>query len=383
MRKLSYLCFFCLVFLACKKTETPKPQDPQDPSDTTNPGNGKIQVTGISPAHIYTGDTITITGNGFSSDPSRDTVSLGYLVSNKFTLVAITGTPVNNDHNKLKVISASATQLKVATDSAMYMDNVVSYLGITEPTMAVKVAVGNDHVQTDTIVHFRRWPTIWEYTAKHDYPNNNPAGCGYVVTYTYTNDSLFLSGVGMYLPCKFYIDDKEVPMEFYDSPEPDRFSQQKARGHLPIDFFGLINPIKCEDTRRLSIKVINADGRRTEGLFPFWPGPASLMASQKWDSAKYHLSSGHIARFNIKGYCLRNDMFMSLSGRDLGNNSTFQKEFHLDGIENYPSEFTVLLDLNGLPVPSSKYGYEYHYNIKIGGDGIYYGFYSDAFTLFN
>lgn len=114
-------------------------------------GGGNVTISGISPASPYLGDTVTISGSGFSTVPSENLV--------KLASCAPTCSPASPF--AMTVLTATATQLKVAIPW-----NYPS--GLKPGAALLKVIVNGDSAITADTVYFKFPPVILS-VINHDF----------------------------------------------------------------------------------------------------------------------------------------------------------------------------------------------------------------------
>jgi len=318
-------------------------------------GNTDLTITNISPLNPYPGDVITITGTGFSTDLTKDTVLIGKAINNTFTTFAIS---FSINQPKTKIISASATQIKFSTDSNLQIS----------PSQAVAIQVkvpSGKYFTPDNPLQFKD-------NLKFNFSSRDPYSvpCGTV----FTGDSLFFSGTGFIKPTTVTIDGKSFDIKF------DAGNTTYGRGFIPIGYFGEPNPIGCAEAKQLKIKVTNGDGRSLEKVDYFYEGPNTQLSITGLDATAYYRSQTNNALLKFTGYALRSDWSLRINGTDNGDGTHFAEDIAVP-ISGFPNQYTVLIDLLALPVPSSGNGANYTIQFKVGASGSY-GFPIASFTLF-
>jgi hypothetical protein len=347
---------WCLIilssfFYSCNKSNS---------STTTNPppgggGGSDLTITNISPLNPYPGDVITITGTGFSTDISKDTILVGKAINNAFTTFAIS---FSITQPKTKIISATATQIKFSTDSSLQIS--------PSQTAALQVKVpSKTYFTPDNPLQFKD-------NLKFNFTNVDPyqVPCGAV----FTGDSLFFSGKGFYPPCTVTIDGKVFDIKF------DAGSTTYGRGFLPIAYFGEPDPIGCNEAKQLVVKVTNGDGRSQQKLDYFFEGPNTQLSFSGMEAGAYSLSETTNALLKFTGYGLRSDWYLRLSGHD--NNSGVSSSHDINvSISGFPNQYTQAIDLLAFPTPTGNLGTDCTIQFKVGTSSSY-GFPIASFTLY-
>jgi hypothetical protein len=298
---------------------------------------------------------ITITGTGFSTDVSKDTILVGRAINNAFTTFAVS---FSITQPKTKIISATATQIKFSTDSNLSISPV--------QTAALQVKVpSKTYFTPDNPLQFKQ-SLKFNFTSVDPYPIT----CGTV----FTGDSLFFSGTGFYPPCTVTIDGKAFPIIF------DAGSTTHGRGFLPLSYFGEPNPMGCNDAKQLLVKVTNGDGRSMQKLDYFYEGPNTQLSFSGLDAGSYSLSQTTNALLKLTGYGLRSDWYLRLSGHDNNSGASSSHEIIL-AITGFPTQFTQAIDLLAFPTPTGNLGTDCTIQFKVGANSSY-GFPIASFTLY-
>src|SRR5689334_25443248 len=115
----SGMLILSLLFSSCKKGTTSTTNPP--PGGGGGGGNTSLTVTGISPLDPYPGDVITITGTGFNTDITKDTVVIGKTLNNAFSTFTVS---FSINQPKTKILSATETQIRFTTDSNLQINPV-------------------------------------------------------------------------------------------------------------------------------------------------------------------------------------------------------------------------------------------------------------------
>jgi len=339
MRKITPLLIILFVAMySCKKTNTGNTNNPPPPPP---PGNGSdLKINTISPLRPYPGDVITITGTGFDTDITKDTVLVGITVNNAFE------GQVNVNVRHTKIISATATEIKFVTDSAIQVVpaglKVGLWIGVP----------GKRYFTPDNPIDIKYFS--FNFTSVDPYP----IPCGAI----FAGDSLFFKGRGFYKPCTVYINGKVFPINF------DADNTTIGRGFLPVDFFGDPGTIPCTASQHLDVKVVNGDGKTLSIKDNFYPGPNSQLTGVSLDAASYSLSTSNNALLKLTGYAMRSDWYIRINGKDNNTGVITTKDLILP-ITGFPNEFTQSLDLLALPNPDSNLGVDYTIQFKGGVNG--------------
>lgn len=358
MRTLAgYLLILSSLFYSCNKSTTSSTNPPPGGGGGGNGGGtgAGITVTGISPLNPYPGDVITITGTGFSTDITKDTILVGKVINNAFTTFAVS---FSISQPKTKIISATATQIQFSTDSSLKVTP------LQTAALLIKVP-SKTYFTADNPLQFKE-NLNFNFTSLDPYP----VPCGTV----FTGDSLYFTGTGFYGACTVTIDGKAFPIKF------DAGSTTHGRGFLPISYFGEPNPIGCNEAKQLVIKVTNGDGRSQQKLDYFFEGPNTQLTFTGLDQPTYSLSQSNNALLKLTGYGMRSDWYLRLTGTD---NSTGVQSSHeiLLAISGFPSQFTQAIDLLAFPTPSGSLGTNCTIQFKVGTTSSY-GFPIASFTLY-
>lgn len=103
-------CFFlysllcCAAILSCKKGN-----NDNGPGPGPNPGSGNFTITSTSPEYVPWGEELTITGNGFSTNPSQ------------YSFKFITDVPDCVDSFQTTILSLSSTQIKIKSPIGTFL----------------------------------------------------------------------------------------------------------------------------------------------------------------------------------------------------------------------------------------------------------------------
>jgi IPT/TIG domain len=357
MRQIITICVFCLLTLSCKKDNTvattPPPPPPPSGGIVTTSG---ITITSVSPMEAYPGDILTVTGTGFDTDITKDSVIFGLSDGTVFSYIY----EVSNV--KRKIISATATEIKFEVDSLFLMPD------SKDGKIALRVSSPSKSGFTKDILFFKR-NLIFGITNLGPYGSACPA--------VFSGDSVYLKGQGFYPPFTVTIDGMQTNMVL------DVNSTTSARGLLPIGFFAQSDPLHCENSKLLIVKAVNGDGRTYSRSKAFFGAPNSQLNQPFSIGLNYSLKSTSTAVFNLTGYALRDDYNIQLSSKDNNNGKTFTENLAIPIPAGYPNQATLTIDLGAFPPPSSALGTDVSYIIRVGSttSTVYAGI-GTAFTLY-
>ncbi len=360
MRQLSLILLLFIFCLSCKKDTTQNPPPPPPPPSGGGGGGstGTVTATGVSPLFVYGGDVLTITGTGFSTDITKDTIAFGVVNAGVF------GFPSFGNGVKFKIKNATATQIQIVMDSGLTMS---AFNAGLKYSVAVHTPGGVGF--TGNLLDLRS-PLSYSMDA---------TGPGYTNCYTiFTDDSIILSGQSLYPPMTLTINGKVLNMI------SDNNNGLSARAHIPIDFFGQPDGLaECPGSKFFDITGTNGDGKTFTRQAYFYEGPASTLY-YSIDKSTYNLSSSTQAIIHLTGYALRDDIYIAIHTLDLADNSTTFKLINAGVGTGWPSTHDVTIDLGSLPKPKSTSGVSVQINTQVGSaapvDG--YGF-GGTFLLYN
>ena len=352
MRKITpLLIIFFVVIHSCNKTNTGNSNNPPPPPP---PGNGSgLKINTISPLDPYPGDVITITGTGFDADIAKDTVLVGITANNTF------GGQLNVNLRHTKIISATETEIKFVTDSAIQVQPATLKVGLWIGVPGKRYFTPDNPIDFKNLLSFN-FSSVDPYAIP----------CSAV----FAGDSLFFKGRGFYKPCTVYINGKIFPINF------DADNTSIGRGFLPLGFFGDPGSLPCTIAQQLEVKVVNGDGKTVSKKDKFYPGPNSQLTGVSLDATSYSLSSSNNALLKLTGYAMKSDWYIRINGKDNNTGVITTKDLIL-AITGFPNEFTQALDLLALPTPDSELGADYTIQFKGGVNGSY-GFPVAWFTLY-
>ena len=215
-----YSLFLTLLFilnLSCSKDSNPGTNPPPPPPPGGGGGGtGAVTIASVSPQASYGGDTITVKGTGFSTDKTKDTLAFGVVYNNMFNFTGFSG-PLH-----IKILSATATEIKLVCDSALP----ISVLNVGMNYALTVHAPGGVAVTGNTL-NFKLPMAFGVF----------PSGPGYTNCVSiFTDDSLEMDGQGLFPPLTLTINGKALPLI------SDNNFGQSARTHIPIDFYGHLDP---------------------------------------------------------------------------------------------------------------------------------------------
>ena len=356
-----YSLFLTLLFilnLSCSKNSNSGTTPPPPPPPGGGGGSGNVTIASVSPLAFYGGDVITVTGTGFSTDITKDSIYFGNVQNGAFNYEGISA-PLNT-----KVLSATATEIKFVTDSALpvSINNLDRSYALTVHSPAGAAFTGN------TIAF--KVPLVWTI---------QPSGPGYTNCFSiFTDDSIFLNGEGLYPPLTFTINGKALPVN------SDNNNGRSARGHIPIDFYGHADPLPgCQGSSLYEFKVVNADGKTYSRQLYIYQGPASSF-SYTFNASSYSLSTSNQAILHFDGYALRDDIYLAVKTLDNTDQSTTSKIINAGIGAGFPNTADVTIDLGALPKPKSNLGLIVSVNTQVGPTPPAGGYsFGPSFTLFN
>ncbi len=358
-----YSVFLTLLFilnLSCSKDSNPGTPTPPPPPPPGGGTTGNITIASVSPLAFYGGDVITVTGTGFSTDITKDTIAFGNVLNGAFNIGGGISGPLNT-----KVLSATATEIKFVTDSALPIS-----INNLDRSFALTVHAPAGAAFTGNTIGFKV-PLVWTI---------QPSGPGYTNCFSiFTDDSVFLNGEGLYPPLTFTINGKALPVN------SDNNAGRSARGHIPIDFYGHADPLpaSCEGSSLYEFKVVNGDGKTYSRQLYIYQGPASFF-NYHFDASSYSLSSTHEAILHFDGYALRDDIYLAVQTLDNTDQTTTSKIINAGIGTGFPNTADVTIDLGALPTPKSNLGMIVSVTSQAGptppagGPG-----FGPSFTLFN
>ena len=138
------LVVFAFFFLACsKKNSTNTPPNPPPPGGG---GGGNFNITGTSPEHVFWGDTITISGTGFSTNKADYSFQYGL------------GFPNCNGINDFKIVSVAADKIKIKIPVGTSQSNNVKCGPSSLDNIIVAIKGKSD---TTDAIKFIGWPRLW------------------------------------------------------------------------------------------------------------------------------------------------------------------------------------------------------------------------------
>jgi hypothetical protein len=243
-----------LVMTGCGGEAGPDP-DPEGPG----PGSGTLSIASVSPAQPYWDDTLTITGTGFSTTAAGNTVT--------FSDRTGIGAPLISG----KVVSASATRLRVALDWAFPQKALAQ--------ARVFVQVGSSKDSLAALVSFRGVPHVFDI--------DNPEDPGY--GWPRPGDSLevLVFGVNPVLESNSLTTSRGgISGSIYQSSTPVLVSKLATR--LPVTFVGHPEGFSSRnDTTHVTF--IWSDGTRSDTVVqPVYGVPAMsahMVGKQSFSSA--------------------------------------------------------------------------------------------------
>ena len=355
-RYLSFACLLFVIFFSCTKSNSGSTQSPPPPPPPPGGSGSGVSITSVSPLTPYYGDVITATGTGFDPDITKDTV----------TLVSSDGTNITSVFGvssvRLKVISATATQIQFATDSTF----LISPGG--PQTLAVYVRCPSKAGSTKNILTFKRNLTFG-ITALDYGPN---PGCLAI----YAGDSILLSGQGFYGTISVSINGSPTNI----TADPN--STTSARGFLPLGFFGQTRQFQCTDDKLYNITVTNGDGRTFSNPRYFFLGPNSTVNNPFGIGLSYSLSSTPVALINLTGYAMRDDYDLQLSSKDNANGTLYTEHIAIPVPSGFPNKSTFTIDLTQFPKPTSSLGTDVNFILRAGSTTDNTIGFGTAFTIY-
>jgi hypothetical protein len=327
-------------------------------------GNKPPAITDISPLITYPGDVITLTGTGFDPDKTRDTVAMGIIANKLFASNATFYFALTS--LKTKIISATSTQIKFTTDSALEI--------LPEPIqrkIAFQVKTSSGKFNTDTIEKIKENLSFY-VQLNAPYPNN-------CYTAIFAGDSLTFGGFGFYKPVTVTLNGQGVNTVF------DANNTTSGVGFLPLTYFGQGSPVvDCNLEQPLHVKVTNGDGRSQTKDYPYFPCPNSQVLGASMNALVYSKSGGGAALLTVTGYALRSDYELTVSATDDFANSSFTEKINLNAA-GFPNSVVQQIDLGALPTPVSANGSRVVIEIRtlnaVGADAQASGHIIAGFTL--
>lgn len=276
-----------------------------------NSGNGggggnkdSLSVTGFTPLNPYVDDTLTLTGTGFNTDKTKDTVLFNqqpaHLISATSTRIVLTFPPENN----MALTICNCATLKVSANGKVYY---YLYGIVFKRTLLLGVVTDLDY---------------------HNVNVGRPA------------DSLVFSGTG------FTTRGLSINIDgtFLKGITVDSGYNTAARVRLPKLIFGENN----NDTASANKNVIitNADGKTTQKILPFALSPVMQVFNMQSDQPAYSIAalngSGGKISVHIYGANLKSDASVHLDGA-----STVQINNPLQ-VSGFPDSTTVQYGTAGL-----------------------------------
>jgi hypothetical protein len=363
--KAVYLSLVIVVslFASCKKTATnPAGTGGNNGNGGGNGGGGNsaLSVTSFSPMHPYTLDLITITGTGFNTDKTKDTV----FVSGDVGLT------------QAIVQSATATQLTVLLPP----DSVMGFGKEYYPAYIFDIYANGKHVNIglDKAPVFKDALQIFFMRGQQNDGTIRPG------------DTLLIEGTGLSASGNaLSIGGKSIDIFRVDTPsrngnQLDDLSTCYAYAVFPKNYFGDINDETIRQNETVAIS--NADGKSLQFPDSMWKSPAMKVNSLSFETTftpgtgyVYSLSSlnntGGKIKLHINGKYLKDNTDLELVGFDAGNN--IKSDVHSSlGVSGFPDSAVVEYGTAGL-----QSGLNYIVKIWANnvGANFYYG--SETFLL--
>jgi hypothetical protein len=369
MRKIILLAgILSVIASSCTKSSSNSgnSQPPPPPPGGGSGSTAGITITSIFPLNPYPGDVITIQGTGFDPDKTKDTVTMGFTINNLFGRNGQGGFGEFISPFTTKIISATATEIKFTNDSALVINT-----GKGEVPIAFQVkSPGKTCFTGDTLSFKDNLSFYFSYS--------DPQGAAFCYAATFAGDSLYFSGKGLYPPVSVTAFGKSIQLN--GLTKADIHGEETATGYLPINFFSGIppDPLACPASQD-EVTMVNGDGRKYTYHHYFFQGPNSLILGALLDQLAYYKSAGKNPILTVKGYALRPDYTLRITGV-LGNSTgSFSEEIAFP-IGGYPGVATQEIDLGALPTPAGGIADGYNIELKIGSGP--YGGPIAGFSLF-
>ena len=291
------ICIYA--FLACVMASCTKNTGNSNGNNGGNGGNGggnnsTLSITGFTPLRPYVDDVITITGTGFNTDKTKDTVLI--------------------NSARATVTSATSTQLVLKLPTEDDMD-----LSICNCALLQIWTNGKKVIDTTQEINFKRTFAV-NYLVD---PDNSGLGLGRPA------DSLIFSGSGFTKTgTTLTIDGKAVTIKKIDS---SYYTTASIR--LPKDFFGENNDETAAAFK--NVVMTNSDGKTSQKSINFLLSPRMDVFSMTPSQGTYSLgaltSSGGVITVTVNGVNLKSDASVHFAS-NTGVNS--QNPLQVSGFPN-------------------------------------------------
>jgi len=280
-------------------------------------GAANLSVTGFSPQKPYFDDTLIITGTGFNTNTSKDTVLFNFALG--------------------KIIKATATQLNVL----MPLESDINMTFLNSSRLEVR-ANGKKFPVAGGI-YFKR---PLELNGLNDPETNISIGK--------PDDSLVLYGSG------FNVNGIGMSVNIGSTSLSGYNIDSNYHGiislRLPKGFFGFSNDETVTQQKEVTIK--NADGRIVSKMLNFYISPRMRIYSALFDQHDYHMGGNGVAILNIVGRNLKDDTKMELTGPN---------NYHVTstlGVSGFPSSASISF--------GSSFPYVGNYSVELSRAGFTY-----------
>jgi hypothetical protein len=328
--KKKFLPFFAaalVLFSSCNKSSpatNPNPNPNPPGGGGGGGGTGSLTVTSIVPTNPYPDDEFTITGTGFNTNATLDTVEFGHLVGSNF---GAWHSGVPSEYASLcDVISASATQLKVKAVNPFNLDYSSFNFSITSTAVA-QIRTGGKKVVTP-LIPFKR---LMRVNSTND-PDTH-------ITWPRPADSMEILGQG-FNKHGLQVSINGIALSNFTVDSTPNSAHVGLR--LPKSFFGSSLDETLTDVKTLT--VVNADGKTINKDFTFYISPTMRIYGMQPESGSY--TKGSLVRIFINGRNLKNDAIVHLDS-PTGIHTTFGL-----AVSNFPDTYWLELGTGTYPAGS-------------------------------
>lgn len=310
------VCLLAFTFTACKKSSGGSSGSTGGTGGTTG-GTTDLTIAGINPVHPYTDDEFSITGTGFNTDATKDTV----LVATQ--LVNIT--------------SATATEFKIKLTT-----NAISNLGICNCGF-IQVRANGKRLTSANSFTFKTPLTL---AGISNIDNSN-------LGYGRAGDSLVFGGVGIIQAADTNIKVQTLSIDGKNVPN-FKIAGTSSAGQVTVrlapEFFGDINDPTIQELK--TVTITNPDGRSSSKQFQFYTSPSMKVSSVTPSQATYSLSNlaatGGNILLKVVGQYLKDDTKVVVGTTGYTQESTLS----LGGVL-FPNQATIVLTPG--PLPAGNY----------------------------
>lgn len=302
----------CLL-AACKKSSN----NPGGNGGNGGGGSDTLSVSNFSPAYPYNMDVVTITGTGFNTDKTKDSV-----------LLADNG---NYQRAYLTISSATTTQLKVVIPP----DSILNILGTcgNDSRLNIYVMVNGKQVYVQGALHLIPFKLFDVTNAIADPVTRTEAQ-------PRPGDSLHVNSIGLTQSGNtFSIDGLAINLPRVDSS----CTGTPGYGRLPKSAFGGIN--NEDTTSSKMVSMTNGAGKSIQKKIVFYLSPVMSINQAYFDQTSYSLSAlgstGGKIRLHIAGANLKNDVDVHFYGPGIDSHNTL-------GVSGFPDSTAIDFGVAGL-----------------------------------